>query len=102
MAERCYICGLTSGGAYAQWAWETRRADMGLYPEIADDGAYDFSLVQAYDDQLPPTELPRAVVSILDPDGAIHAEVAYDKDTNPLGYDWLEVFDDGKVVVHAP
>ena len=30
------------------------------------------------------------------------AELAYDKDTNRNGFDWLEVADDGTVIVNAP
>lgn len=30
------------------------------------------------------------------------AELAYDKTANPLGFDWLEVADDGTVTLHAP
>lgn len=32
---------------------------------------------------------------------AVHAEIAYDKKTNPDGYDWIEVADDGTVTLHA-
>jgi len=32
---------------------------------------------------------------------AVHAEVAYDKQKNPNGYDWFEVADDGTVTLHA-
>ena len=31
----------------------------------------------------------------------VHSEVAYDKKTNPDGYDWIEVADDGTVTLHA-
>jgi hypothetical protein len=30
------------------------------------------------------------------------ADLAYDKQTNPNGFDWFEVADDGTVTLHAP
>lgn len=52
-------------------------------------------------DGLPPVPNDAFLVNVVDPDGSVHAQVGYDPDTNPNGYDWFEVAEDGTVTLHA-
>jgi hypothetical protein len=45
-------------------------------------------------------ELPRFVVHAALTDEEF-ADLAYDADTNPNGFDWVEVDDNGGVIIHA-
>ena len=118
--NRYYICGQAGSGV-----------DGDPYrPEIADDleamvlGYVDvdtpdgpltvpvtpsWAANQEVEAGLPPTPLPRFIVHVgipaipdllMDAE-AVHAEIAYDKQKNPNGYDWIEVADDGTVTLHA-
>ena len=108
---RYYICGQVGSGT----------EDDPYRPEIADDLATmvrEYVTVEGPDGPVivpvtpgwaanqkveagsPPTPLPRFLVHAVLTE-AEHAEVAYDKKTNPNGYDWLEVAEDGTVTLHA-
>lgn len=84
--NRYYVCGQVGSGTMLD----------PFRPEIADEeGVTSWSANQES------PERPRFVVALADPDDSLHAALAYDADSNPLGYDWLEVADDGTVTLHA-
>jgi hypothetical protein len=83
---RYYICGKVGTGTMAD----------PYRPEIVDESGVDtWCASQEAPDQ------PCFCVSIRDDNGSLHAELAYDATSNPNGYDWFEVAEDGTVTVHA-
>lgn len=93
MSTRHYICGQVGSGI---------EADP-YRPEIADDltpHRLTWAANQEFESLLPPTPLPRFIVHAILPE-AVHADLAYSP-TNPNGFDWLEVHEDGTVTLHAP
>lgn len=95
---RYYICGQVGSGT---------EADP-YRPEIADEVPAEFGWAanQEFATLIPqPLPAPRFMVNVASADQAAldawHAQVAYAKTTNPNGYDWLEVHEDGTVSVHA-
>lgn len=99
MNPRYYICGQSSGGAFAEWC-TAQGLDAGFYPEIADECVgVGWCANQQLLSMLPPTHAERFVVCLLTDDAALHADLAYSAD-NPDGFDWLEVIGD-EVILHA-
>ena len=86
MAQRYYYCGQTGGGTTLD----------PFRPEIVDEiGATSWAANQESSEQ------PQFVVWIDDPEGVLHTELAYAAVSNPNGYDWIEVAEDGSVILHA-
>jgi hypothetical protein len=83
---RYYVCGMVGSGTMLD----------AFRPEIADEAG-----VTAWAANQEAPEQPSFVVTLADPDGSLHAALAYDAASNPLGYDWIEVADDGAVTLHA-
>jgi len=118
--SRYYICGQAGSGTDAdpyrpEIADDLEAMVLGYVDVETPDGTLTVPVTPSWaanqdiEPGLPPTPLPRFMVAVgipaipdllMDAE-AVHAEVAYDKKTNPDGYDWIEVADDGTVTLHA-
>ena len=94
MGHRYYICGQVGSGT-----------ELDPYrPEIADDlpEGCGWAANQEMSGAVPNvTPLPQFMVMVASDDAALHALLAYAKKTNPNGYDYFEIAEDGSVTYAA-
>ena len=107
MPDRYYVCGQNGTGRPNSGAVDHEGIPLldgdPLRPEAADESGSRMVVgIQECLSWMLGVYAPRWIVYVDDPDGSWHAQHAYDKDTNPLGFEWVEVWEDGKVDVHGP
>lgn len=90
--RRYIYCGQLGSGA----------SDDPFRPEVVDEipAGTSWSANQQAIPGLPPTPQPQFVVDI-DVTDDVFAGLAYDPTTNPNGFDWIEIADDGTVLIHG-